>query len=905
MEVVIKRPYIEVFERILKLFTSVSEHLHLRLTRSRLELIGSNSLTNELVIHVDKKLFSLGSVRCEEKSASGSLSSKDLYHCLFSYQIARLLRSGGGRGGSGGDAGGGAPGDDSVNRVNRDDRADRATTGAVSKLILKFNKGNDTLEVAVKFKKRKTHCSAVLKLRPFCNPLKSHVYKNESIIQVEPTLFLINLKDLANERNVFLKNTDDSLILSAIETSDFSLNKEKIKREHFFYNNKSISIPSSKTKYFFKNKKFEDHTLALPLTDLKLIVKFCSDLNLLCLFSTKNFKENVVISFGGVIPRILEKNRRSICSRREMRETRQIQQIPHLRQTHWGEATPRVGHTEGISNHSVYAKSPCPVRTPHAEGKEERAPQPCVFYLSDENDSSDEYDSDVDEIDQQALYPSPARGQADWGNADEQNYNDVITGRIHFTSYFNMSCNFNDYKLRGDDLVRGDDVVRECLAGPSPREGTGESLPVRRVDIQDSRVDIHDSGANLPDSRAETHDGGATPPPGLAQVDQRHLPMGERTPERREVSTGENAPGKMPTEHPEKTIHQTCNIKSEQERLNGSYKRGNPTEEDPHHESKSRKREPEERGAYPDLREEVGAFTKEATRRIEPPSEDLNYDEFIRGNKKQEDGFFQMELQMKQLERTLDMVDRMEQLNRGSEMGEKGGNPYVASPPNVVDQKMGKKKTDKAECPPSNVCEANKRGSNLRKTPKGGWLPSCEGDSAEANTRHPLDPPSEECNSLDSENFYSVGEEGDSPSTPSTQTKQDEECESYFDDVYAKYHWCDSLGRIKRRLCERGDQVRTGWYVAHQSCSQGRGAEKRLPPRASRSSHYRRLSKDTDGGAHSWRGEQQREGFREECMELRRKECVEGTYPYRLRQDERFRCRKDGAPRRRLPWMSQ
>ncbi|GAB65474.1 hypothetical protein PCYB_062060, partial [Plasmodium cynomolgi strain B] len=442
MEVVIKRPYIEVFERILKLFTSVSEQLHLRLTRSKLELIGSNNLTNELIIHVDKKFFSLGNVNCDEKSASGSLSSKDLYHCLFSYQITRLLRSdgsfrlgayergqrgsnvGGGSGGSGGARGGGVGsggiGSGGIGSVAIGSSCDAAD---VSKIILKFNKKNGTLEVVVKFKKRSTHFSAELKLRPFCNPLKSYVYKNESIIQVEPTLFLINLKDLANERNVFLKNTDDAIVLSAIETSDFSLNKEKIKREQFFYNNKKISIPSCKTKYFFKNKKFEDHTLALPLPDLKLVFKFCSDLNLFCLFATKNFKENVVICFGGIISRILEKNKRRILSQRCGKKGGGSELI---QQTHWGgEAPTKVGEYNGMYDHSVYAKSPSPYRILHSQGKEEQGPQSCVFYLSDENDSSDEYDSDVDEIDQQALYFSPSHGQADLCNDNGVQYSGV------------------------------------------------------------------------------------------------------------------------------------------------------------------------------------------------------------------------------------------------------------------------------------------------------------------------------------------------------------------------------------------------------------------------------------------------------------------------------------------------
>ncbi|EUD66221.1 hypothetical protein C922_03416 [Plasmodium inui San Antonio 1] len=848
MEVVIKRPYIEVFERILKLFTSVSEHLHLRLTRSKLELIGSNSLTNELIIHVDKKFFSLGNVNCDEKSASGSLSSKDLYHCLFSYQITRMLRSDGSvhlgnhetgeRGrlavASGGETAHseGKLGSDVVGGSG--DASDNRGCGAakVSKLILKFNEKNGTLEVVVKFKKRNTHCSAVLKLRPFSNPLKSYVYRNESIIQVEPTLFLINLKDLANERNVFLKNTDDSIVLSAIETSDFSLNREKIKREHFFYNNKKISIPSCKTKYFFKNTKFEDHSLALPLTDLKLIFKFCSDLNLLCLFATKNFKENVVICFGGIISRILEKNRRRILSQRRCSRgggPQFMQQVRQMGKTHWGEETPKIGQNIRMHHASLYSKNPSPYRTAHSQGQEEEGPKSCVFYLSDENNSSDEDDSDVDEMDQPGLYFSPSHDQADWCNDNEIHYsegyyndihyNDIITGRIHFTSYFNISCNFNDYNFKEYNFS-GDDLLRSHFGAPSSRE-------VKGVDI----------------------------PYGTGEGEQRNRPQRERTHERCEVITGENNPEKMPTKHSEKRINQTCNIKCEkQERMNKSNKRGDPNEEDSPHVNKCRKKEPVEEGSYPDLREEKETYTKKDTRTIEPPSEELNYDRFIRGNRKEVESYFTMELKIKELERTLDMVDKMEQLNQRSGIRSRGGSRDAASSfADRMDERMEKKKkTIKAGCFLSNSREANKRGKksrkNLRKTSKGGYPPSCYSASAEADSRTSCDSRSDECNSFDCDNFYSVSDGGDSPSTPSPQIKQDEGRDGYFDNVYSKYHWCDNLSDFKRRLCESGDQVGDGWYVARPSCNQGRGAEKRLPRRASRSSHYRRLSTDTYGG---------------------------------------------------------
>ncbi|ANQ07030.1 Uncharacterized protein PCOAH_00014390 [Plasmodium coatneyi] len=864
MEVIIKRPYIEVFERILKLFTSVSEHLHLRLTRSKLELIGSNSLTNELIIHVDKKFFSLGNVNCDENSASGSLSSKDLYHCLFSYQITRLLRSdgnshlgnyergeqgrlaptwGGGTvhssakrdnhvGGNSGCGSGVPHGDDSVNRP--------CGTAEVSKLILKFNTKNGTLEVVVKFKKRNTHCSAVLKLRPFCNPLKSYMYKNESIIQVEPTLFLINLKDLANERNVFLKNTDDSIVLSAIETSDFSLNREKIKREHFFYNNKKISIPSCKTKYFFKNKKFEDHSLALPLTELKLIFKFCSDLNLLCLFATKNFKENVVICFGGIISRILEKNRRRIFSQRRGNKGGGAEVMEY---THWGEASPKMGEKNGMYDHNIYTKSSLPYRTLHPPAQEERSPQSCVFYLSDENNSSDEYDSDVDEIDQQALSFSPAHGQADLCNDKDMHYNNIITGRIHFTSYFNMSCNFN-----------GDDLVRSYFGGSSSRE-------VKRMDTQHSRM----------------------------EREQLPRPQRECTQERCEVNTDQN--------DPEGNIRQTCNIKSEkEERLDRSNKRGDPNEQHPRHAKKCRKKEPVQQGSYPDLREEKEAYTKGVTQTIEPPSEDLNYDIFIRGNRKQVDNYFTMESKMKELQRTLDRVEKMEHLNRRHVNKSKGGSRGVASStfPNRMDGKFEKEKKKKkteaeAECFLPNSCGRNKRGRNyLRRTSSGTCVPTCDSASVEANSRSSCDSRSVRCNSLDSDNFYSAADAEDSLSTPSPQIKQEEEFESYFNNVYSKYHWCDDLSDFKRRLYQSGDQVVPRWYVPRQSCNQGRGSEKRLPLHTSRSSHYRRLSADADGVANPWG-----DAYMEEA------------YPYRQKQDNRFGCRKDGGPRRRLPWMSK
>ncbi|CAA9987158.1 conserved Plasmodium protein, unknown function [Plasmodium knowlesi strain H] len=851
MEVVIKRPYIEVFERILKLFTSVSEHLHLRLTHSKLELIGSNNLTNELIIHLDKKFFSLGNVNCDEKVVSGSLSSKDLYHCLFSYQITRLLRSDGSShlgnyergeqdshvGGSGG--------------VHCDDDINRAFGPAeVSKLILKFNKKNGTLEVVVKFKKRNTHCSAVLKLRPFCSPLKSYVYKNESIIQVEPTLFLINLKDLANERNVFLKNTDDSIVLSAIETSDFSLNKEKIKREHFFYNNKKISIPSCKTKYFFKNKKFEDHSLALPLTDLKVIFKFCSDLNLFCLFATKNFKENVVICFGGIISQILEKNKRRIFSHRSSTKGGGAEME---RKIHSVEAPLNGRENNGMYDHNLCTKNPFQYRTLYTQGREDEAPQSWVFHLSDEDNSSDEYDSDVDEIDQQTFYFPPAHGQADLRNDKEMHYNNIIAGRIHFTSYFNMSCHFNDYYFGGED------VVKSYFGGPSSRE-------VKGVDIQHSTM----------------------------EAEQRHRPQGERTHEQCEMRTGQNGPEKIPKKYPEKSISETCNIKSEkQEHLNWSKKRDDPSEQDTHRAKKCRRSEPMEHVSYPDLRQEKEEYTEGGNSRMELPSEDLNYDMFMRGNEKQVDSYFKMESKMKELQRTLDMVEKMEHLNGRSVNVSKGRSRDVAPFPNIMNGKIEKKKKrkKKAECFSSNVCERNKRGRNYSRNISGdACLPSCDSVSVEGNNLSSCNSSlTDECNSLDSDNFYSLGDEEDSLSTPSPQNKQDYECERYFNNVYSKYHWGENLSDFKRGLYQSDDQSAAGWYLPDQNCNQARSVEKRLPPRASRSSHYRRLSTDTDRGANSWR-----DAYMEE------------TNPYRVKEDEQFHCRKkDGKLESKLHWMSK
>ncbi|CRG97277.1 conserved Plasmodium protein, unknown function [Plasmodium gallinaceum] len=420
MELVIKEPYIVIFEKILKLFTSICENLHFRLTQNKLQLSGSNSLTNELIIYIDKKFFLLNEINSDIRNINGTVNSKDFYNCIYSHKIVKQFKNNGYY---------------SCNKNNNEiklaknyDKEDKyqgknkKCNLNISKLILKFNKEKiNILEIVIKFKKCNTHFSAILKLRSFNTPLKNYMYKNESIIQVEPTLFLLNLKDLANERNIFLKNTDNSFVISSLETSEFSLNKEKVKREQFFYNNKFIAIPSCKTKYFFKNKKFEDHNMSLPLNELKNIIKFCSDLNLLCLFSTKNFKENLIIYFGSIITHILEKNRKRITNIRKKR----IYDDKYYYKDNYSEGSPLINFKEEHSNS-------------------------CVFYLSDDN-SSDEFDSSLEDIDKDGYFLD----HYETNSLDDRHFNDIITGYMHFTSYFNISCNFkelqcNDSKVPND-----------------------------------------------------------------------------------------------------------------------------------------------------------------------------------------------------------------------------------------------------------------------------------------------------------------------------------------------------------------------------------------------------------------------------------------------------------------------
>ncbi|CRG99125.1 conserved Plasmodium protein, unknown function [Plasmodium relictum] len=407
MELVIKEPYIEIFEKILKLFTSICENLHFRLTQNKLQLSGSNGLTNELIIYIDKKFFMLNEINVDIKNINGTVNAKDFYNCIYSHKIVKQFKNNGYYSYN--------KKSNDINLIKNYDKEEnyqgknKKCNLNISKLILKFNKEKlNILEIVIKFKKCNTYFSAVLKLRSFNTPLKNYIYKNESIIQVEPTLFLLNLKDLANERNIFLKNTDNSFVISSLETSEFSLNKEKVKREQFFYNNKFIAIPSCKTKYFFKNKKFEDHSMSLPLNELKNIIKFCSDLNLLCLFSTKNFKENLVIYFGRIITQILENNRKRITNIKNKK----------------------------IYDDKYYYKDNNSEKSSYVNFKEEYS-NSFVFYLSDDN-SSDEYDSSYEGIDTDIYLPD----NYETNSVSSRNFNDIITGCVHFTSYFNISCNF-------------------------------------------------------------------------------------------------------------------------------------------------------------------------------------------------------------------------------------------------------------------------------------------------------------------------------------------------------------------------------------------------------------------------------------------------------------------------------
>ncbi|SBS81547.1 conserved Plasmodium protein, unknown function [Plasmodium ovale curtisi] len=451
MELVIKKPYIEIFEKILKLFTSTCENVHFRLTRNRLELRGTNSISNELSIHIDKQFFKLTSISSEAKNVSGTVNSKDFYNCIFSHKIVKQLRYNGNymytqhrRGASG------APNfDQGANFRTKQGRGKGTVNGSgsgsgnssgleVSKVVLKFDELKSTLEIAIRFRKRSTHCSAILKMKPYNNPLKNHVHKNESIIQVEPTLFLLNLKDLANEKNIFLKNTDSSFILSSLETSEFSLKRDKIKKEQFFYNNKKITIPSNKTIYFFKNKKYEDHNISLPLIELKNVMKFCSDLNLFCLFSTKNFKENVIIYFGNIITHIIETNKKKISNLTNIRQKGKI-------------GTIMIGGKNVKSNlnssKDFYKFS-------------ENFSNSYVFYISDDNHSSDDdYDTSFDLLDEDIYLSDEYKKDylCDNGKiSGKTNYNNIITGYIHFTSYFNISCSFNDYGYNNDDSIPSD-----------------------------------------------------------------------------------------------------------------------------------------------------------------------------------------------------------------------------------------------------------------------------------------------------------------------------------------------------------------------------------------------------------------------------------------------------------------
>ncbi|CXI09504.1 conserved Plasmodium protein, unknown function [Plasmodium berghei] len=450
MELVIKTPYIEIFEKILKLFASISENLNFRLTINKLELSGTNNISNHLIITIDKQFFKLSNVNYDgQMVVTGTVNSKDFYNCIFSNQIVKALKSQGSYAHNQNKTSNNN--NETISRnyknsqKNISSNSNESTSLNVSKLILKFNKENNSLEIGIKFKRYNTYCNAIIKTRAYNSPLKNYMYKNESIIQIEPTLFLLNLKDLSNERNIFLKSTDNSFIISALETSDFSLNKDKVKKEQFFYNNKKISIPLNKTIYFFKNKKFEDHSMSLPLNELKNIIKFCSDLNLLCLFSTKNFKENVIIYFGDIITNILKRNKKKIYNIKK--EMNQINPRPN---TYKKKET--LCNDKNRYETESFAELSYEQQSEYSNNNEITS---CIYYISDNSNSSDDYNSSFGEMEEDtsfssedeiknSIYRSNINTTSHYNNRYDTDYNDIITGYIHFTSFFNISCNFNE-----------------------------------------------------------------------------------------------------------------------------------------------------------------------------------------------------------------------------------------------------------------------------------------------------------------------------------------------------------------------------------------------------------------------------------------------------------------------------
>ncbi|GAW79964.1 hypothetical protein, conserved [Plasmodium gonderi] len=873
MELVIKKPYIEVFERILKLFTSVCENMHLRLMRDKLELIGSNNLTNELIMHLDKKFFSLNNVNCDEKCVSGSVNSKDLYNCLFSYQITKLLRNNGNFHLCGYEKGEKERRESKWEnkKIDLDKKFDKvvnysdAATSApahpprhsnnpneklklsVSKLILKFNNENNTLEVTIKFRKRSTHCSAVLKLKPFKNTLKNYVYKNESIIQVEPTLFLLNLKDLANERNIFLKNTDNSIIMSAIETSDFSLNKEKIKREQFFYNNKKISIPSSKTKYFFKNKKFEDHSLSLPLNELKIIFKFCSDLNLLCLFSTKNFKENVVICFGGMITHILQKNRKKILSH-----------------SCHSKGEEKLNHAETNEIHDrFFPKEEHIDRTSYIEQKEESMSSSCVFYLSDDSNSSDEYGSDIDEIDQ-VLYFQPKYEEEDFSNENNMQYNDIITGHIHFTSYFNVSCNFNDYTFSNEHGINNhfeNSFFPETkVVSHSFRNGVNKDLYTKPEEPHKKNINAvinvnRKENTNIiycnDDStdRKNLYKGYQTPSKDVIHMGEKNehckavsrLHMRNRI---RDDDRGEDRDGgrdndrdngrddisgvaseKDKEQHDLKKIEEKKHLNRSGKSDESYYEKsthlkycGKKKTGETYHDSTVEKTNDTKTPTNCDRRREtmnykIGNAVEERMDFLgELSLEELNYDVFMRENRTERDYYANMESEIKGLQRTLENVNKIEQQNRRYASRKKRENePLLFHFSDPDDNKMGReagrarKRKKKRECHFADTHEtSNKRRNNSIKKSNGLLLYSnnkhIRDDSRSYNSDSEISFNDNLCNSMASDCFYSLSEENDEmENVIAPLNNPNMEYENYFDNVYSKYHLYNNFKCFKKK----------------------------------------------------------------------------------------------------------
>ncbi|CAD2086999.1 conserved Plasmodium protein, unknown function [Plasmodium vinckei brucechwatti] len=860
MELVIKTPYIEIFEKILKLFASISENLNFRLTINKLELSGTNNISNHLIITIDKQFFKLSNVNYDGQTVvTGTVNSKDFYNCIFSNQIVKALKSQGSYTHNLKKSSSNNSETISSNykngQKNISSNNNENTSLNVSKLVLKFNKENNSLEIGIKFKKCSTYCSAVIKIRSYNSSLKSYMYKNESLIQIEPTLFLLNLKDLSNERNIFLKSTDNSFIISALETSDFSLNKEKVKKEQFFYNNKKISIPLNKTIYFFKNKKFEDHSMSLPLNELKNIIKFCSDLNLLCLFSTKNFKENVIIYFGAIITNILKRNKKKIYNAKK--ERNQISMHTSTCKKKDSLCNDKNCYeTENFEDASYEQLS---------ENSNNDEIESCIYYISDNNNSSDEYNSSFDEMEEDTsfsseyevknhIYKSDTNITSYYSNNNyDTNYNDIITGYIHFTSFFNISCNFNENTYYKDYFSQSNIVdvySKEKLSANVANEekkviNNDPYIEKRKKERPETSFDNFKHSNNHTESKkGDTHNSPSNEQKKVHEdkhidntsndflhkknstLNRKINKSNDNTPNQNEEKSKSNKPMQSKNNNKNELNIPFEDSKKSLKKKTIFYKNNFKTDEDEHNMKKHGKDTPLNINKDENIIKEKYEQENDNIKQITEP-EQFNYDKFMSKDNISK-VCINMDLQIKKLNKTLKNINKCKKKN--SLMNTKWNDDIFFSH-DYSNFKMKRKRPDDFY---PNLNHINKNVKNIenKQVNNNRYASSICSSGTDKYI-------SNKNRSAQSDTYYSFSDDS------LVEKSQNENVDNinyikYFDNVYTKYDLCNNFQKLKNNINDKPYKERDPYMANYRNYTN------MSPLNYNKNTKYRRINADTD-----------------------------------------------------------